>query len=36
MWVEFFQNFTFVIKDTSGKANKVVDALSRINLILQK
>jgi hypothetical protein len=29
-------NFTYVIKHTSGKANKVVDALSRINLILQE
>jgi hypothetical protein len=35
-WVEFFHNFTFVIKHTSGKTNKVVDALSRINFILQE
>jgi hypothetical protein len=28
-WVEFMQNFTFVIKHISGTANKVVDALSR-------
>ena len=34
-WVEFLQNFTFVIKHTSGKANKVVGELSSINLILQ-
>ena len=35
-WVEFLQNFTFVIKHTSGKSNKVVDSLSRVNLILQE
>ena len=35
-WVEFLQNFTFVIKHTSGKENKVVDALSRINFLLQE
>lgn len=35
-WVEFLQNFTFVIKHPIGLANKVVDFLSRINLILQK
>ena len=35
-WVEFLHNFTFVIKHTSGKENKVVDALSRINLFLQE
>lgn len=34
--VEFLQSFTFVIKHTSGKSNKVVDALSRVNLILQE
>jgi hypothetical protein len=28
-WVEYMQNFTFVIKHISGTANKVVDALSR-------
>ena len=33
-WVEFLQNFTFVIKHTSGKSNKVVDDLSRVSLIL--
>ena len=35
-WVEFLQNFTFVIKHTSGKSNKVVDALSIVSLILQE
>jgi hypothetical protein len=30
------QNFTFVIKHIAGKANKVVDALSRRCLILQE
>jgi hypothetical protein len=33
-WVEFMQNFTFVIKHISRNANKVVDALSRRCLIL--
>ena len=33
-WVEFLH--TFVIKHTSGKSNKVVDALSIVNLILQE
>jgi hypothetical protein len=28
-WVEYMQNFTFVIKHVSGTANKVVDAFSR-------
>jgi hypothetical protein len=35
-WVEFMQNFTFVIEHISGNANKVVDALSRRFLILQE
>ena len=35
-WVNILQNFTFVIKHTSGISNKVVDALSRVNLILQE
>jgi hypothetical protein len=35
-WVEFMQNFTFVINHIFGTANKVVDALSRKCLILQE
>jgi hypothetical protein len=35
-WIEFIQYFTFVIKQFFGKANKVVDALSKICLILQE
>jgi hypothetical protein len=35
-WVEFMQNFTFVIKHIAGNANKVADALSRRCLILQE
>ena len=34
--VEFLYKFTFVIKHTSGKSNKVVDALSRVSLILNE
>ena len=33
-WVEYMQNFTFVIKHISGTANKVVDALRRKCLLL--
>ena len=33
-WVEYMHNLTFVIKNISGTANKVVDALSRKCLIL--
>ena len=33
--MEFLQKFTFVIKNTSGKSNKVVDSLCRTSLILQ-
>ena len=33
-WVEFMQNFTFVIKHIIENANKFVDALSKICLIL--
>jgi hypothetical protein len=35
-WVEYLQNFTFVIKHISGTANKVVDALSRKCFLLQE
>eukprot|EP00253_Pinus_taeda_P025527 PITA_25527 len=35
-WVEYLQNFTFVLKHISGQANKVADALSRRTLILQE
>jgi ribonuclease HI len=35
-WIEFMQNFTFVIKHIVGNAKKVVDALSRRCLILQE
>jgi hypothetical protein len=35
-WVEYMQNFAFVIKHISGTANKVVDALSRKCLLLQE
>ena len=35
-WEEFFQKFTFVIKHTSGKSNKVDDSLSRVNMVLQE
>jgi hypothetical protein len=35
-WVEFMQNFTFVIKHISGTSNKVVDALSTKCLLMQE
>jgi hypothetical protein len=35
-WVEYMQNFTFVIKHISGTANKVADALSMKCLFLQE
>ena len=34
-WVEFMQNFTFVLKHISGNSNKVADALSRRCLVLK-
>ena len=33
-WVEFLQSYTFVFKHRSGKSNKVVDALSRKQILL--
>ena len=30
------QNFTFIIKHTSGKSNKVGDALTGISLVMQE
>jgi hypothetical protein len=35
-WVEYMQNFTFVIKHISGTAKKVVDALSKKCLLMQE
>jgi hypothetical protein len=35
-WVEYMQNFTFVIKHIPGTTNKVVDAFSRKCLLLQE
>jgi hypothetical protein len=35
-WVEFMENFTFVIKHISGTTDKVADALSRKCLLLQE
>ena len=35
-WVEFLQGFNFVIRNISGKANKVVDALRRKSLMVQE
>ena len=34
--MEYLQSFTFVLKHISGQANKIVDALSRRNLIIQE
>ena len=33
-WLQFLQRFNFVIKNTSGKSNKVADALSRNGILL--
>ena len=35
-WVEYLQSFTFVLKHIHGQDNKVVDALSRIILVVQE
>lgn len=35
-WVDFLQSSTFVIKNTSYRLNKIVDALSRVNFIVQE
>jgi hypothetical protein len=35
-WVEYMQNFTFLIKHISGTANKVDDALSRKCLLMKE
>jgi hypothetical protein len=35
-WVEYMQNFTFVIKHIYGTTNKVVDSLSRKCFLLQE
>jgi hypothetical protein len=35
-WVEFMQNFTFVIKHIYGSASKVADALNRRSLVIQE
>jgi hypothetical protein len=35
-WVEFMQNFTFVLKHISRTTNKLVDALSRKCLLMQE
>jgi hypothetical protein len=35
-WVEYMQDFTFVIKHICGTANKVVDAFSRSCLLWQE
>jgi len=34
-WVEYLQSFIFVLKHISGQANRIVDALSKRNLIIQ-
>ena len=34
-WVEYLQNFTFVIKNISGQSNKIANALSKRALIIQ-
>jgi len=35
-WVEYLQNFNFVLKHITGQSNKVVDALSRKSIFVQQ
>ena len=35
-WVEYLQGFHFVLKHINGQSNKVADALSRRNILLQE
>jgi hypothetical protein len=35
-WVEYLQNFTFVLKHISGQSNKVADALRGRTLVIQE
>jgi hypothetical protein len=35
-WVEYMQNFTFLIKNIYGTSNKIVDALSKKCLLMQE
>ena len=35
-WIEYMQNFTFLLKNISRQANKATDSLSRRCLILQE
>lgn len=35
-WVEYLQSFHFVLKHITGQSNKVADALSRRNVLLQE
>ena len=35
-WVEYMQNFTFLIKNIYGTSNKIVDALSKKCLLMEE